>query len=611
MKIQGLAVLAIVIILPMAIILNSYSANQIKTLDLQMAYDSRIKVATYDGIKSFQMNMSNSATSDITDSKMRDIKAAIKTFYNSLASQFNMSGYGEDVLQNYVPAIAYTLYDGYYIYSDYKNTLDMYDENNNDDGDRFYDDSKYKNGEDLYGLKPYIYYSCRYQKTGVFDVVITYSLDSYITIQGKIGDKPVNTSGYLLSGVDFNVIEDKVYYRGIEIREESDKEGLSQNVYIPGEQSVRSDDKEIKITYKPGTPEQEEKTAGVIRKCTYRRLDGTKYYIDPEDGQVFSMMNDEVIKYQDSVPELVNRNKKARDLVNPNTTAREFYKNAYEFKQRFQTGDLSVLKDLRVDDAIDSGETKYINYEGDTNPYASLKGKRIFDELFNNTGIFIEDENSVFNEHRKAVIRNSIESNLTVAISNYNKVSTSEVNFAMPKLKDEEWDELTTNISMITFLQGLNIGGKVYSGYAIVPNDVNEDFVSEDSIYILVNGTYYRVTDENLITMNLDNAIGLLNTDFERRTVEASYQEGDNDPYKIKKNIYYYPRENDGAYSSIITLNSNNGIRDNDNNINLKNAGTAGQNSWQYKLAQIYYTALGRERYGMHRVNNPFPKSLY
>lgn len=30
----------------------------------------------------------------------------------------------------------------------------------------------------------------------------------------------------------------------------------------------------------------------------------------------------------------------------------------------------------------------------------------------------------------------------------------------MPKLTDIDWEELTTNVSMITFLQGLNIGGK-------------------------------------------------------------------------------------------------------------------------------------------------------
>lgn len=103
--------------------------------------------------------------------------------------------------------------------------------------------------------------------------------------------------------------------------------------------------------------------------------------------------------------------------------------------------------------------------------------------------------------------------------------------------------------------------------------------------------------------MDLSNAIGLYNTDFERRTVETSYSESEDkkkDPDQVKKNVYYYPREDDGAYSSIINLNSN-------NNIDLKNVSPG---SWQYQVAQLYYTALGRERYGMFRVNNPFPTTL-
>lgn len=175
MKLQGLAVIAIIIILPMTIILSSYSQSQIKTLQLQTQYDSKLQNATYDAIKAFQLNMSNSSTSDLANSKMRDIKASVNTFYNSLASHFNMVGYGKDVLQNYVPAIVYTLYDGYYIYSAYDNTLDAED--------------KFKNGESIYGLKPYIYYSCRYKPNGNSDFVITYSLDSYITIQGIIDRK--------------------------------------------------------------------------------------------------------------------------------------------------------------------------------------------------------------------------------------------------------------------------------------------------------------------------------------------------------------------------------------------------------------------------------------
>ena len=92
MKIQGLAVIAIIIILPMTMILNSYAKNQIKTLDLQIQYDSKLKNATYDAIKTFQLNMSNSSTSDLVNSKMRDINASINTIYQSLSSHFSMYG---------------------------------------------------------------------------------------------------------------------------------------------------------------------------------------------------------------------------------------------------------------------------------------------------------------------------------------------------------------------------------------------------------------------------------------------------------------------------------------------------------------------------------------
>ena len=88
--------------------------------------------------------------------------------------------------------------------------------------------------------------------------MITYTLDSYITIQGKIGGKVVNESGYLLSGVEYNKAEDKVTYRGIEIEEENAKEGeenfregLEQYVYIPGEQRDSENEGFIgkKLTY--------------------------------------------------------------------------------------------------------------------------------------------------------------------------------------------------------------------------------------------------------------------------------------------------------------------------------------------------------------------------
>ena len=282
MKIQGLAVIAIVIILPMAIILNTYSASQIKTLDLQISYDSKLQSATYDAIKAFQMNMSNSTTSDLANSKMRDIQASITTFYNSLSSHFDMAGYGEDVLKDYVPAIVYTLYDGYYIYSAYDNTLDLKSDSTNPSGDEFYPQASYQNGETIYGLKPYIYYSCRY-KRGSDDFTITYSLDSYITIQGTINNKAVNASGYLLTGVDKNAAGNYTY-RGVEIVEENDNEGLQQNVYLDKDNVGNGN----KIFFDNDT----NKYVGRIAKYPYKKINGVKYYKETETGKVFTLMND-------------------------------------------------------------------------------------------------------------------------------------------------------------------------------------------------------------------------------------------------------------------------------------------------------------------------------
>ena len=161
-----------------------------------------------------------------------------------------------------------------------------------------------------------------------------------------------------------------------------------------------------------------------------------KYYYDvnsSEEWKIFSSLNDEKIPFEASNdPEIITKN----------DNAQKFYKEANKFKNRITNGDLKVLLDLSTKDAIDAYGIFYKDYDSGTSPYS--KDIKIFAELANTDKDFIEDENSNFNMHRKEVIKNSIESNLMVAIANYNKVSTSDVKFAMPRLKDEEWDELTT-----------------------------------------------------------------------------------------------------------------------------------------------------------------------
>ena len=192
MRIQDLAVIFIIIILPISIVLAAYTQYQIQTINTQTLYDNKLASATYDAIRAFQINTSENQLSELTNSKTRDLEGSVSTFRNSIMSTFSLDGYSEDELNSYIPALVYTLYDGFYIYSPYKNENYRYDDNGN---------AKDDNGENMYGLKPYISYSCRYTK-GDIDVVITYALDNHITIQGMIGGEYVNKDGYLIDNIN-------------------------------------------------------------------------------------------------------------------------------------------------------------------------------------------------------------------------------------------------------------------------------------------------------------------------------------------------------------------------------------------------------------------------
>ena len=135
------------------------------SLKVQSLYDTKLYNATYDAIKAYQLNSFNEDTSDLANSKLRLVKASANAFFNSIANNFSMQGYTKDDLQGFVPALVFTMYDGYYIYSKYTNALDF-------DYPPETTNPTYTDGQELYGLKPYIYYSCRYTTGPNSDFVI-------------------------------------------------------------------------------------------------------------------------------------------------------------------------------------------------------------------------------------------------------------------------------------------------------------------------------------------------------------------------------------------------------------------------------------------------------
>ena len=528
MKIQNLAVIFIIIILPISLILTAYVENQVKTLELQLSYDTKLTNATYDAVKAFQLNTINSATSDLANSKLRDIKASANTFFNSVATQFNMSGYNKDVLKDYVPALVYTMYDGYYIYSPFKNTLT---------DTEVVDDATYKDGEWETDLKPYIHYSCRYVTDNI-DAVITYSLDNYITVKGKIDNVVVNKSGYLLDRKNIINSGGKITYRGVDINTEE----LRENVKAYNEDETRIEE----------LPNQ-----------VYTKINGVKYY-KGNDGTWYSILNGVRHKQVDAN---YNETNKAGQL---------YYEEAKEFTDWLMG---TSLINLTPNNAVDKDDLFDSN-------------EKIFAE--NENGISIEDPDSNFNQHRLAVIRYSIEKNLSIAIANYNSYSNATTEFRMPKLKEDEWSKILNNVSVISFLQGLSIGGKVYNGYSIVTNTKTEEVVNTDSIYLISNDNeYHRVTESGLVNKTITGAY--LSNDFEPKRITDSQN---------AINVFFLhdslAESLTASYSSII-MQTNVADIDSDYSGNIyKYVAGLGNN----EVSQSYFTALGRERYSMYKTNN-------
>lgn len=524
MKIQNLAVIFIIIILPISLILTAYVQNQVKTLELQMNYDTKLTTATYDAVKAFQLNTINSSTSDLANSKLRDIKASVNTFFNSVATQFNLSGYNKDVLKTYVPALVYTMYDGFYIYSPFTNTLGTEDEG-----------ETYKNGDKISDLKPYIHYSCRYKNGSNTNVVITYALDNYISVQGIINGTAVNKSGYVLDNVTAS--NGKVYYRNTEIPTET----LTETNALYENSNNQSADTGL---------------------YTYTKVNGVKYYTNNNGNTWFSILNG--IKYE-------QQNTKYK-LVND--AGQMYYKEAKEFTDWLVSSGISDLTPKNaVDENGNSIDSDLFNHD-----------YKIFKLEDGNTSI--EEPNSNFNQHRLAVIRYSIEKNLSIAIANYNNYSGVTTNFQMPKLQEDEWDKILNNVSVISFLQGLSIGGKVYNGYSIVANTKTEEVVNTDSIYLISNGEYHRATE-----IGLSNVTGAyLNTDFERKSVA-----GEN------STTYFFPHGETASYNSVVMQNNVADIDSDYNGSIYKYMQSLGNNS---DIAQKYYTALGRERWSSYKTNN-------
>lgn len=569
MKIQYIAVIFVVIILPIAMVMSSYIGAQIDTITLQTEYNTKLTEATYDAIKAFQINTVNNRYSTVSDSKIRDIEASINTFYSSLSNNEYLS---REELQMYVPALVYTLYDGYYIYTKYNN---MYPEK----GEMIYTNAN--DAEANFGLKPYIYYSCRYNNSSV-DFVVNYTLDNAITIYGTAANgKYITKSGYLINP---NYVTVKNY---------GDDPMKWSLTYSNNSNAPVTIERELLIEHLLFSDE----TSGDYSYLTYN---GQKIYYDKERNEYFTYQNytKQYITSSKSNEELITYLRDRTASVLYSTSAFEYYYNAKIFSEEVA----ELTKTVSQKNAIDANGEE-LKFGVDTGTGKIFVANEDNDPLMSD---------SIFNENRIQVIKKSIESNLVSAIANYNIYSSNSYEFSLPILQETDWEKITNNVSVISFLQGLPIGYKYYNNYCVLTNNSNEETVKKENIYIITENAgareYHLAGCKHLIEDSTEKitATAYSNLSFLRQTVR-----------KAENNyLWFYPQNMNGktitaCYNCIVNstdVYSTEQILK--GKITEKN-GDTGQEELKYdttnsrlkKIRELYIRALARERNDLYQAN--------
>ena len=626
MKLQNMTVIFIIIMIPIILVVSYYIGLQINTITMQKNYTVKLQTAAKDSIQALEINTVewNSASSNLADSKRRDVLASINTFTTSLANNMGIGGAGKGRIQAYIPAIVYTMYDGYYIYS----ASLMKDQDTDKDGlTQFNADGTIKsNGKSYqYILKPYSPYSARYASAnGSIDVTVNYTLDNYIRVYGTVNGEYQAKEGYLVvcdddAGVRVNKNGGSISgitYRGATIKPEAlteqvyTDEGVKEYQYIYDQY-----DNKLYWDNKDGTNEG-----------NYFSVDknNNKVYLQtalPEGDAGFSITN----RFRKiSIPMYDNREdewtvQKVFQILNPRGGYKFYYENQsgafVEFTNPGKT--LGTVKQEEDYSAINYCVESYVFTQWVTKNLGNIKvgdmqistgnsinslenitsAEQQYYGQYNNVGsdqyIFrISDSNnpdpenddayaeSVLAQHKKDIIINTIEKNLSQATAQAQGMNPN-YEYRLPQLSYDEWEQALSNISIIAFMQGMPIGLKYYNNYAIATSTLNKEFVDPDELYFAgKDDQYYHQRQCEQATGS--DYVGYRSIDY----VAKSYEKSDNG---TTSTTYYYPHAN----------NTNSEL---ECYYCLVNRSTYKNNEiWNGNLyrnwTDSYYNALARERY--------------
>lgn len=621
MKLQNMTVIFIIIMIPIILVVSYYIGLQINTITMQKNYTVKLQTAAKDSIQALEINTVewNSASSNLADSKRRDVLASINTFTTSLANNMGIGGAGKGRIQAYIPAIVYTMYDGYYIYS----ASLMKDQDTDKDGlTQFNADGTIKsNGKSYqYILKPYSPYSARYASAnGSIDVTVNYTLDNYIRVYGTVNGEYQAKEGYLVvcdddAGVRVNKNGGSISgitYRGATIKPEAlteqvyTDEGVKEYQYIydqydnklywDGNNYFSVDKNNNKVYLQNALPEGD---AGFSITNRFRKI-SIPMYDNREDEwtvqKVFQILNPRggyKFYYENQSGAFVEFTNPGKTLgtvkQEEDYSAINYCVESYVFTQwvtknlgNIKVGDMQISTGNSINslENITSAEQQY--YGQYNNVGSDQYIFRISDS--NNPDPENDDAyaESVLAQHKKDIIINTIEKNLSQATAQAQGMNPN-YEYRLPQLSYDEWEQALSNISIIAFMQGMPIGLKYYNNYAIATSTLNKEFVDPDELYFAgKDDQYYHQRQCEQATGS--DYVGYRSIDY----VAKSYEKSDNGTTSTK---YYYPHANSTnseleCYYCLV------------NRSTYKNNGRWKGNLLYKNWSDSYYNALARERY--------------
>ena len=404
-------------------------------------------------------------------------------------------------------------------------------------------------------LKPYVYYTMRYVKNSSTDFIVNYTLDNYISIYGKINGDYVTKSGYL---VQIDAVNKKLS-NGVTIELDNKKilavlkRDILSYVLSPSEISGLDTVGEIENAFNSRDLEEIKSIINFGADGSYRVSlisdMGTKLLDDILDGkysggnskidlgdipvakidEVFSSNGKSNIDDMDKVIDCFDV--KYNNNVIEDEEAKSYYVKAFQFSNWVN----ATLANIEIQDARDAKGQIISDYEGNTANVLKTTGD-------NNP----ESLESVFSQHKIEVIKSSIQSNLTSAIARYNQSIFGlkhGYDLKMPVLNDLEWEAITNKVTMVTFMQGMIIGNKVFNDYAVVSSDTNKELVDENEIYYFnrnSSGTvYYHTYDCPNLKIEAEkadaNIIGFKSAEFEMH--KAKKEDDESDERQIKYQV--------------------------------------------------------------------------